>query len=79
MPTTATMRQPTGKGGSDPNPLTQTHPGWMKMPSTAVDLRTPPPVSATYPLLQDLWRVLPAARPAPDAEGAPVNPITNRP
>lgn len=63
----------------DPNPLTQGHPGWMKMASTAVDLRTPSPATMTNPLLQDFWRVLPA--PVPDAGigSAPINPLTNQP
>ena len=63
----------------DPNPLTQTHPGWMKMSSTAVDLRTAPPASATTPLMQDYWRALPAAGAAIDTGRPPVNPLTNRP
>jgi len=63
----------------DPNPLTQGHPGWVKMPSTAIDLRTPPPATATNPMMQGFWRVLPAPGPAVGTGSAPVNPLTTRP
>lgn len=62
-----------------PNPLSQAHEPWMKMPYTAVDLRTPPPASATDPLMVNLWRVLPAPEPAIATAAAPVNPLTMRP
>lgn len=58
----------------DPNPLTQGHLGWMKMPSTAVDLDAAAPASATNPLLQDVqWEF-----PATTSTGAPVNPLTHQ-
>lgn len=63
----------------DPNPLTQGHPGWMKMPSSAVDLRTPPPATATNPMMQGFWRVLPTPGSDAGTGSVPVNPLTNRP
>lgn len=62
-----------------PNPLTQGHEPWMKMPGTAVDLRTPPPASATNPLMVSAWQVLPTPGPAAATGAAPVNPLTHRP
>lgn len=62
----------------DPNPLTQGHPGWMKLPNTAVDLRTPAPLTASNPLLQGYLQMLPAAS-ARDGRSASPNPLTNRP
>jgi len=62
-----------------PNPLNQGHEPWMKMPSTAVDLHSPPPASATNPLMVNLWQVLPAPSPVIETGAAPVNPLTNRP
>jgi hypothetical protein len=62
----------------EPNPLTQGHPGWMKMPSTAVDLRAPAPASATNPLLQGHLQILPAS-PAREEGSRSGNPLTNRP
>lgn len=63
----------------DPNPLTQGHPGWMKISSAAVDLRTPPPASATDPLMQKHWRVAPAAAPDVGTAGSQSNPLTHQP
>jgi hypothetical protein len=63
----------------DPNPLTQGHPGWMKMPTGAVDLQAPSPVSASNPLMLDLARALPAPVTAASADVVKVNPLTNRP
>ena len=61
-----------------PNPLTQTHDTWMKMPSGAVDLNTPPPASATNPLMVNIGWVL-AAQGADTQDGsAAVNPLTHR-
>ncbi len=62
-----------------PNPLNQGHEPWMKMPSTAVDLRTSPPASATNPLMQAPWQVLPSPGGAIGTEPVRVNPLTNRP
>ncbi len=62
-----------------PNPLNQGHEPWMKMPSTAVDLRASPPASATNPLMQARWLVRPTSGPAIRTESIPVNPLTNRP
>lgn len=63
----------------DPNPLTQGHPGWMKMPSGAVDLRAPAPAAATNPLMLNLGQRLPASTPASPAAATRLNPLTNRP
>lgn len=62
-----------------PNPLNQGHDPWMKMPSTAIDLRTPAPASASNPLMVNLWRELSAPGPAVETGSVPVNPLTNRP
>ncbi len=62
-----------------PNPLTQAHEPWMKMPSTAVDLGSPAPASATNPLMANSWQVRPAPGPAAATSATPVNPLTNRP
>ncbi len=75
VPLPVTAEQPT----CDPNPLTQGHPGWINMPTTEVDLRTPPPATATNPLLQAFWRVLPAPGLDAGTGSVPVNPLTNRP
>lgn len=74
-PAPVVAEQPT----CDPNPLTQGHPAWMKMPSAAVDLRAPTPASATNPLMLNLGQLLPASTPALPAEATRVNPLTNRP
>jgi hypothetical protein len=58
-----------------PNPLTQAHEPWMKMPSTAVDLHSSPPASATNPLMVNL----PMPGPAVETRSAPDNPLTHRP
>lgn len=62
-----------------PNPLNQGHEPWMKMPSTAVDLHTPPPASATNPLMQAKGLAPSASGAAIRTEPVPVNPLTNRP
>jgi hypothetical protein len=74
-PTPVTAEQAT----CPPHPLTQAHEPWMKMPGTAVDLRTPPPVSATNPLMVGVARMLSATGPAVETGAARVNPLTNRP
>jgi len=74
-PAPVVAEQPT----CDPNPLTQGHPGWMKMPSGAVDLRAPAPASATNPLMLNLGQLLPASTPASPAAATRLNPLTNRP
>ncbi len=69
---------PAGGPACDPHPLTQGHPGWMRMPSGAVDLGAPAPAAAGNPLMVGFWRSLPAAR-NDTTRTATVNPLTNRP
>lgn len=66
------------KPACDPNPLTQGHPGWMKMPSGAVDLGGAAPAAAGNPLMVGFWRSLPVPK-AESTGTTTVNPLTNRP
>ena len=61
-----------------PDPLNHAHSYWMKMPSTAVDLHTPPPASASNPLMIYVGRALPAPGPAVEAGSVQVNPLTHK-
>jgi len=72
-------RAGTPRPNCDPNPLTQGHPGWMKMPSGAVDKHTPAPVSAMNPMMVGMHSSH-SATPATDVpEARRLNPLTNRP
>ena len=62
-----------------PNPLTQAHEPWMKMPTGAVDLQTPTPASATNPLMVDFGRALQATSPVVETGSPQANPLTHRP
>jgi len=61
-----------------PNPLTLTHPSWVRVPTLAVDLRSPPPASATNPLMQGVGPIVPRAAPTGDGVSQPANPLTHR-
>ena len=62
-----------------PNPLTQAHEPWMKMPSGAVDLHTAPPASVTNPLMVNFGRVQSALGPSLESGSPPVDPLTHKP
>ena len=62
-----------------PNPLSHSHPGWVRVPNTAVDLGGPAPASATNPLMQGFGSRLPVPAPASESVVTPVNPLTHRP
>jgi len=62
-----------------PNPLNQSHPAWVRVPTTAVDLGAPAPASAINPLMQGAGPSGPAGVPQAGAGVIPVNPLTNRP
>ncbi len=60
-----------------PNPLTHAHPSWVQVPTLAVDPRSPPPASATNPLMQ-AGLIAPMAAPDRDGVSQPADPLTHR-